>query len=120
VTETIYDKYGGFPTIAVVVQKFYRRVLASPNLAPYFANVNLERLMDHQTKFLCKVLGGPDNFDGRSLKAAHAHLNVTTAAFNEVAGHLVDTLREVGMAEDDITKVVAVVSSTMSDIVSVA
>ena len=75
--ETLYDKYGGFSAIATIVHDFYDRVVASDVLAGYFEDVDMERLISHQTQFLCKVLGGPDNYTGRSLKAAHRNLNIS-------------------------------------------
>jgi hemoglobin len=116
--ESIYDRYGGFPAVSMVVSRFYARILASPTLAHYFAGTNMEGLIDHQVKFMCKVLGGPDNYDGRSLRAVHHHLRITPEAFQEVAGHLQATLEESGFAPADVTTVLSVVSSTRGDVVA--
>jgi hemoglobin len=48
---TLYDKYNGFATVNKLVQTFYGKVAESENLAPYFEGVNIQKLMDHQTKF---------------------------------------------------------------------
>src|SRR5687767_612544 len=94
--ESLYDKYGGFATVSSLVQNFYNKVMASQSLEPYFASVDMARLMDHQVKFFCMVLGGPNNYTGRALRAAHSHLHITPAAFDEVAGLLKETLEEAG------------------------
>ena len=49
---TLYDKYGGFETFSTVVRNFYQKILDSEELAPYFDNVNMEKLMSHQTNFI--------------------------------------------------------------------
>ena len=66
---SLYDKYGGFAAVSTVVHTFYDKVVASPRLDRYFADVDMAKLIDHQTTFLCKVLGGPDNYNGRALRA---------------------------------------------------
>jgi hemoglobin len=102
----------------VLVRKFYDRVLASKSLEPYFAGVDMERLIDHQVKFLCMVLGGPNNYSGRALEAAHRHLKITPAAFSEVAAHLGATLAECGVESQDIDAILGVVAGTKKDIVA--
>jgi len=116
--QSLYDKYGGFPVISSIVSDFYDRLLASPSLKSYFENVNMENLMDHQTKFLCMVLGGPNNYTGRALGAAHSKLSITPSAFGEVAGHLKDTLVKAGVESTDIDTIIGVVAGTQKDIVT--
>lgn len=114
--DTLYDKYGGFPTVSALVVRFYDRVVASPSLAPYFAQADMPQLIDHQTQFLCMVLGGPNNYQGRGLRTAHARMNITEGAFAEVAGHLKDTLEEGGVAAEDVAAILGVVASAKSDV----
>jgi len=118
--QTLYDKYGGFPTVSVVVRAFYAKVLASELLQPYFANVEMSRLIDHQVKFFCKIMEGPDNYNGRALRAAHAHLKITDAAFDEVASLLAKTLHESGVEEKDVGTMMGVVEGVRGDIVATA
>jgi hemoglobin len=116
---SIYAKYGGFATVSAVVIEFYRKVSSSPTLEQYFKNVDMEALLDHQTKFMCQVLGGPANYTGRNLKMAHAKLKITRDAFDEVAGHLKQTLEEGGVEPADVETVIGIVGSVASDIITV-
>ena len=43
----------------------YRRVLADPELAPWFEGIDLDRLKAHQRSFLAAAFGGPRVFGGR-------------------------------------------------------
>jgi hemoglobin len=115
--QTLYDKYGGFPAISGIVTDFYDRLLKSKSLESYFAHVDMERLMDHQTKFLCMVLGGPNNYTGRALDAAHQRLNITPEAFGEVAGHLKVALEKAGVHSDDVSTILGVVAGTQGQVV---
>lgn len=106
---TIYDRVGGFATIASVVSLFYELVMADASLAPYFGGANMERLIDHQTRLLCGVTGGPASYSDADLQQAHARLRITAQAFEKVSEHLVAAFVEHQFTRDDIDAVVAVV-----------
>jgi hemoglobin len=112
-----YDAVGGGPAVSAVVNDFYDRVLADPQLAPYFEGVDMPRLKRHQALLITQVLGGPDNYDGRPLDEAHAGLGIDSDDFAAVAGHLVETMRDAGVPEDIIARAGAAVAATKSDIV---
>jgi hemoglobin len=114
----LYDKYGGFGRISQLVHAFYDKVLASPSLDEYFAGVEMGPLIDHQTNFLCKVLGGPDNYGGRALRAAHHRLRITPEAFAEVASLLRETLEEARVEPADVHTILGVVASVRDDVIS--
>ena len=113
----LFEKYGGFATVSTIVRAFYKDVVASPNLQSYFENVNMERLIDHQTKFISHVLGGPAEYTGRTLQSSHHSLKITNAHFDEVAEILQDVLEDVGMEDADIEVVMGIVGGTRSSIV---
>lgn len=116
--ETLFEKYGGFSTVGDIVHEFYEKIMDDESLEQYFWDVDMTRLIRHQTDFLCMVLGGPAKYSGRSLKDAHAHLNITGVDFLTVAGHLQEALEEGGMEDGDVTAVIDIVASTKDDIVS--
>jgi hemoglobin len=56
------------------VLSFYDRVLTSATIAPFFADVDMRRLVDHQAKFISSVMGGPSSYSTAALREVHAHL----------------------------------------------
>ncbi len=68
----------------------------------------------HQIKFMTMAFGGPNSYTGRSMAAAHKHLieqrGLNSKHFDRVAGHLVSTLRGLGVAQELIDEVVEIVS----------
>ena len=66
------------------------------------------------------ALGGPNNYTGRGMRAAHAKVNngshPTEEQFNAVAGHLAATLKEAGVTDDLINEVIGVVATTKNDV----
>ncbi len=116
--ESLYDKYGGFDTFSAVVSNFYQKVLDSDELAPYFDNVNMARLMSHQTNFISTALGGPDRSSDIDLRKAHAPYKITVPHFMEVAELLEESLEEAGVEPDDVASIIALVASLMDQIVA--
>jgi len=114
---TLFEKYGGFATVNKIVRQFYLDVLTSSLLSPYFEDVDMERLIDHQTKFISHALGGPAEYTGRSLEVSHDGLNISLEAFNEVAEILRENLEDAGMETSDVASVMEIVGSVQSSIV---
>jgi hemoglobin len=116
---SIYDSIGGAPAVHVAVDDFYTRVLADPNLAPFFTDVNLARLKSHQRAFIAAAIGGSEIYAGRDMAAAHAGLDIADADFDAVVGHLVDTLTGLGVPAEVIAEIGAALAPLRSDIVTV-
>lgn len=114
---TLFEKYGGFSTISRMVHEFYEHVLESDQLAPYFEASNMDQLIEHQTRFISHLMGGPVTYEGRDLATAHQFLNITEAAFNEVAAILSDILEDGGVNEEDLNIIMNTVASVKKDIV---
>lgn len=117
-TETLYEKYGGTTAISKIVHEFYQRISETPELDKYFSSVDLGNLIDHQIRFLSHALGGPDQYEGRSLKEAHISYHITGNDFSMVAGILKETLSDMGVAPADVETIMATVGSVRSDIVT--
>lgn len=117
-TVSDYDLVGGGPAVARVVDGFYERVTADPDLAHYFEGVDLNRLKRHQALLVSQVMGGPTAYDGRELGVAHARLGITDEAFDRVVAHLAATLQEAGAPADVIGRVGGALGGTRSAIVT--
>ncbi|MER7273810.1 group 1 truncated hemoglobin [Dactylosporangium sp. NPDC000244] len=117
---SIYDRIGGAGAVQAAVEQFYTRVLDDPGLAPYFKDVDINRLKSHQRAFFAAALGGPAIYAGRDMSAAHAGLNITDGAFDAVVGHLAATLTDLGVPDDDIMEIAAALAPLRAQIVSAA
>jgi hemoglobin len=103
--QSIFERYGGFSHISRVVSDFYRRVLDSPVLSPYFDGIDMRTLIDHQTKFMATMMGGPASFSNEHLARVHAHLSIGEKAFAEMVAILRDTLEDFDFDQTDISRV---------------
>ena len=118
--KTLYARLGGYDAIAAVTDDFVGRLVADKNLARFFvghSEDSLKKIRMHVINQLCEAAGGPCNYTGRDMKAAHKGLGITGAEWDASAKHLVDTLNKfkVGKAEQD--ELLAVVTSLRKDIV---
>jgi hemoglobin len=94
---TSFESLGGFARVRLLVSDFYEKVLESERLAPYFAKVDMRRLIDHQTKFVATILGGPASFSDERLARAHAPLRIAESDFIEMASLFRETLEDFGV-----------------------
>ncbi|MGA1285970.1 MAG: group I truncated hemoglobin [Rubrivivax sp.] len=116
---TLFDKYGGVRTVKGVVSAFYRDVMASPSLRPYFEGVDLPRLIEHQVKFISHVMGQPASvYEGRTLEAAHQGLRISPQAFGEVAAILEKVLRNAGVEDADVATIMSTVAAARPSVVA--
>ena len=115
---SLYEKYGGFGSISRVVMDFYDRLLDSEELGDFFDDIDMKRLIDHQTKFIAHLLGGPADYTGDRLAHMHSHLNITGRDFDEMKAILDATLGDHGFDPGDREAVMGEIESRRSLIVS--
>jgi hemoglobin len=103
---SLFDRVGGFGTLSKIVLSFYDRVLDDDVLAHYFADVDMRRLIDHQTKFVAFLMGGPASYTDEHLRLAHARLGIDSAAFDRMTALMRETLEDFRMADRDVDSVI--------------
>ncbi|MHC5010859.1 MAG: group I truncated hemoglobin [Planctomycetota bacterium] len=105
-TQTMFERYGGFAVLSKLVMSLYDKILDSDVAGPYFDDVDMRVLIDHQTKFISQLMGGPAAYTDPMLEQLHAHLGVTDAAFDEVIDLLRDTLEDFELEPADVDHIV--------------
>lgn len=114
---SLFEKYGGFATVSKLVSELYDELIENQITAPYFDRSDLRDLMDHQVKFLSQALGGPEQYTGRAMNAAHTGLKISQQAFVEVAKTVQMVLEDNGVEEEDVASIMAILASLEGDIV---
>jgi hemoglobin len=115
---SIYESIGGEPALVAVVDDFYVRVLADPQLAGFFAGANMTKLKGRQVEFFAAALGGPDLYQGAGLREVHAGRGISQADFDRVAVHLTAALADAGVPAETITQIAEAITPLADDIVS--
>jgi hemoglobin len=115
---SIFEAIGGEPALTAVVDDFYVRVLADPQLAGFFAGTSMPKLKGRQVEFFAAALGGPDFYTGTSMRQAHAGRGISQADFDKVAFHLTAALADAGVPGETVAQIAAAVTPLAQDIVS--
>jgi hemoglobin len=116
---SIYESIGGAGAVQAAVDDFYARLLGDPQLAPFFAGVDLQRLKSHQRAFLAAALGGAQLYQGRDMAAAHAGLEISDGDFDAVVTHLVATLTGLGVPQETIGQIGGLLAPLRGEVVTV-
>lgn len=103
---TLYERIGGQSAVAELIDRFYSKVVADPQLAPFFAHTSLDKLRSMQREFFSAALDGPQTYSGLSLAQAHEGRGISSNDFSRYVGHLLETLNELGLPQRDIMAVV--------------
>ena len=115
---SMFDRYGGFAKLSKLVMAFYDKVLDSDVIGDYFEDVDMRRLIDHQTKFIASVMGGLASYTNETLRELHARLKIDQAAFDEMTALLEETMEDFDFAPEDIEQIMAAVRSRRPYIVA--
>ena len=117
-SESLYDSLGGNKAVFAAVDIFYRKVLSDDRVKHYFDTVDMDKQRGKQRKFLAYAFGAPLNYDGKDMREAHKHLDLTEEHFTAIAENLQGTLEEMGVAEDLINQVMTIAASTHDDVLN--
>jgi hemoglobin len=102
-SESIYEQLGGFTTVRKIIAEFYNSVLNEDELGKYFANTDMERQIDHQTKFISQLLGGPVEYSDDHLQKIHARMSITDQHFDMIKEILCDTLEDFDLEDEQVS-----------------
>ena len=70
------------------------RLLDSEVIAHHFEEVDIRRLIDHQTHFISFLMGGPASYSDDHLERVHRKLAITAPEFAEMVALLRETLED--------------------------
>lgn len=100
--ETLFEHLGGSTGVAELVHDMYARILADPDLAPFFENVEMDRLRRMQFQFIASALDGPVQYTGAELNAIHRGRGITAHHFARFCGHFADAAEARGATQREI------------------
>jgi hemoglobin len=107
VTVSIYERIGGHEALSAVVDDFYVRVLADDQLAPFFAGTSMRRLKGRQVEFFAAALGGPQPYQGRSMRDVHRGRGIERRHFELVVAFLTDALVDAGVDDETVGEIIS-------------
>ena len=90
---SVYERNGGFSAIRSMIIDFYEEVLDSALIGHHFEQIDMPRLMDHQTRFIAFLMDGPTaGYSDEHLTRIHRHRGITHAEFDEMVRLLTEAM----------------------------
>ncbi len=80
--KTLYEALGGEERVRAVLQSLYDRLFDDPIVGFLFEGKDKQHIVDEQTAFTCRFLGGPHRYTGKPLPEAHAQLPLLAGHFD--------------------------------------
>lgn len=115
---TLFERIGGMKAVNAATELFYNKVTQDDRVNHFFEGVDISAQSAKMKSFLAYALGAPLNYTGKSMRDAHAHMQLNERHFNAVAKHLVATLEELGVPKSLIQEVMDIVASTKADVLN--
>jgi len=117
---SLFERIGGDAAVMAAATLFYQKVIANARVGPFFRGLDLNAQVRKQAAFMTWAFGGPNAYEYRPLREAHAEL-VTRLGLNDehfdvIAALLRETLDELGIEEPLVNEVLAVVETTRDDV----
>lgn len=101
-TQTMYEMMGGAQTIRRLVNAFYSKVRAHPNLGPLFPE-DIAPVREKQYMFLTQFFGGPPLYSQMygppMLRARHLPFPITRERAADWLGCMEAAMEEIGLPE---------------------
>jgi hemoglobin len=125
-SKSLYTRLGGEAAIVAVVDDFVARAATDPkvNFTRKGTAVewqptpeNVAHLKNGLVQLISQTTGGPDKYEGRAMKPAHAGMGITNAEFNALAADLKTTLEKFKVPGKEQDELLTIIGSTRADIV---
>jgi hemoglobin len=113
----LYERLGGRPALTAVVTDIIDLHFSEPLTKPLTKGVDRDKLIERVVEFLCKAAGGPEEYTGRDMAAAHAHLNMTEVHFMAAGDQILRTLKKYNVPEPEIQEVMCLIIAHHDDVI---
>jgi len=119
-TKSLYERLGGYDTIAAISKDFHLRLKADPKLGRFWANRGtdgVKRELQLLINFLCASSGGASYYLGRDMATAHKGMKITDNDWKIFMHHLDETLNKFKVHKQEHNEVIKFIESLKSSIV---
>jgi hemoglobin len=120
--KSLFDRLGGQPAVDAVASGLVDRILADNRVNKWFAHAasspeNTKAYKAKLASFICVSVGGPCQYTGMDMLAAHKGRGVTDEAFGAVAENLSKTLDQLKVPDAEKREVMTLIGSLKPSIV---
>ncbi len=119
---SLYTRLGGVDAIAAVTDQFLANVVGDSRINGRFAatvsnEARTTLLRNNLIDQICAGSGGPCQYKGKTMLAAHQGMAITSAEFNALVEDLVASLNQFNVPAKEQNELLAILGPMSSDIV---
>ena len=104
---SLFDKYGGLPTLQRLVRDFHQRMSSRPMFIRHFEDYDKRRMVEHQVELMAYALGKPAKiYNFEQLGVAHHSLGITLDTYEEMVRILRQVLLDAQIEGADINSII--------------
>jgi hemoglobin len=89
---SLYERLGGERTIRAIAADIVDNHLRNELVRPRFANSDRNNLIRLASEFICMGTGGPQQYTGKDMRAAHRGLNISEQEYMAVVDDILAAL----------------------------
>ena len=118
--KTLYERLGGYDSIAAVANDLVPRLQADPQLGRFWAHRGADGVQREKQlliDFLCSSAGGPVYYRGRDMVLTHRGMRISESDWNVFLGLAAATLVKFRVPDAEQRDVVAFVQKLKNEIV---
>lgn len=95
--QSLYDEIGGHKTLNTIYGVAITRIYTDPVIGHYFKGVPKKHLRDQLVLQTCELIGGPCEYDGKTMVESHKDLNIKEREFYILVEYVQGAMRDVGL-----------------------
>jgi len=117
---SLYERLGAMEGIARIVDDTIVLHHKNPDIAHFFEGVDDEQLGHHVTAFFAAGTGGPANYEGRDMTAAHASMEISNAEYDSAVADVLSAAEANGVDAESRADVGAILESLRAAVMGTA
>ena len=123
-TRSLYDRLGGATGIEAIVDDIVAAHMSNPVVQARFLPLNDDKqhfaeVRQHLINFLASGSGGPEQYTGRDMQAAHRGMNISEAEYMHVIDDILSALDKNNVDEQSKKDVLAIAYSLKDQMIRV-
>lgn len=111
--KNLYERLGGYDSIAAVVDVFMELQFADKQVGRFYVGHSTKsktRLSQLIKEMLCEVTGGPAKYIGRDMRTAHSGLGITGSDWQVAVKNLTAALDKFNVPQKEKDELLAIVA----------
>jgi hemoglobin len=117
-SDELFQNFGGKPGISKIIDDFLVIWQADPRISARLTDADVDRLGLMLKAQITQLTGGPAEYSGRDMKAAHDGMGIRNAEFNALAEDLQSAMEKNGISSRAQNKLLAKLAPMQHDIVT--